>query len=160
MYSAAVHVHPHQQVPLSSTTLAYDVALRMPPPPANPPYPSSHNPPPKAKEKEKEKEIVNVNAIPAVTIQGNKMVFGDANSTSVRSYTLLKVVGDGSFGAVWLCDWHSALPPNTPLSPMQCGQGAKPEYAGKRLVAIKKMKKKWDGGWNECKKTQGTRVSA
>jgi hypothetical protein len=71
---------------------------------------------------------------------------------STRSYTPLKVLGDGSFGTVWLCDWHGTLPPNTPLSPMQCGAGAKPEWADKRLVAVKRMKRKWEGGWDECKK--------
>ncbi|KIJ45582.1 hypothetical protein M422DRAFT_166679 [Sphaerobolus stellatus SS14] len=69
---------------------------------------------------------------------------------STRSWTPLKVVGDGSFGTVWLCDWHGTLPPKTPLSPMQCGAGARPEWAGKRLVAVKRMKKRWDGGWEEC----------
>ncbi|EPQ60631.1 protein kinase, partial [Gloeophyllum trabeum ATCC 11539] len=71
---------------------------------------------------------------------------------STRSYTPLKVVGDGSFGTVWLCDWHGPLPPNTPLSAMQCGAGARPEWTGKRLVAVKRMKKKWEGGWEECRK--------
>ncbi|KAF8489606.1 kinase-like domain-containing protein [Gautieria morchelliformis] len=71
---------------------------------------------------------------------------------STRSWTSLKVVGDGSFGTVWLCDWHGTLPPNTPLSPMQCGAGARAEWSGKRLVAVKRMKKKWEGGWNECRR--------
>ncbi|KZT02698.1 kinase-like protein [Laetiporus sulphureus 93-53] len=62
------------------------------------------------------------------------------------------MVGDGSFGTVWLCDWHGTLPPNTPMSAMQCGAGARPEYARKRLVAVKRMKKRWEGGWDECKK--------
>ncbi|KAJ3524465.1 hypothetical protein NMY22_g10985 [Coprinellus aureogranulatus] len=35
---------------------------------------------------------------------------------------------------------------------MQCGQGARPEWAGKRLVAVKRMKKRWEGGWEECSK--------
>lgn len=68
------------------------------------------------------------------------------------------MVGDGSFGTVWLCDWHGTLPPNTPLSAMQCGAGAKREYAGKRLVAVKRMKKKWEGGWDECKKLKELEV--
>ncbi|KAJ8522576.1 hypothetical protein ONZ45_g875 [Pleurotus djamor] len=33
-----------------------------------------------------------------------------------------------------------------------CGRGARPEWAGKRLVAVKRMKKQWDGGWDECQK--------
>ena len=77
---------------------------------------------------------------------------------STRSYTPLKLVGDGSFGTVWLCDWHGTLPPNTPLSAMQCGRGARPEYAGKRLVAVKRMKKQWEGGWDECKKLKELEV--
>jgi meiosis induction protein kinase IME2/SME1 len=77
---------------------------------------------------------------------------------STRSYTPLKVLGDGSFGTVWLCDWHGTLPPNTPLSPMQCGAGARPEWAGKRLVAVKRMKKKWEGGWDECQKLKELEV--
>lgn len=78
---------------------------------------------------------------------------------STRSYTPLKVLGDGSFGTVWLCDWHGTLPPNTPLSPMQCGAGARPEWAGKRLVAVKRMRKKWEGGWDECKRLKELEVS-
>ncbi|THH01817.1 hypothetical protein EW026_g974 [Hermanssonia centrifuga] len=35
---------------------------------------------------------------------------------------------------------------------MQCGAGARPEYAGKRLVAVKRMKKRWEGGWDECRR--------
>ena len=77
---------------------------------------------------------------------------------STRTYTPLKVVGDGSFGSVWLCDWHGTLPPNTPLSAMQCGPGARPEYANKRLVAVKRMKKRWEGGWDECKKLKELEV--
>ena len=30
-------------------------------------------------------------------------------SVGTRSYTVLKEVGDGSFGTVWLADWHSPL---------------------------------------------------
>ena len=87
-------------------------------------------------------------------------VFLDSStfSGSKRSYTLLKVLGDGSFGTVWLCDWHGTLPPNTPLSPMQCGAGARPEWTGKRLVAVKRMKKRWEGGWDECSKLKELEV--
>ncbi|KAJ7487591.1 kinase-like domain-containing protein [Mycena galericulata] len=90
--------------------------------------------------------------VPAVHIQNNQLVVGSSQSRSTRSYTELKSLGDGSFGTVWLCDWHGTLPPNTPLSPMQCGAGAKPEWAGKRLVAVKRMRKKWEGGWDECQR--------
>ncbi|KAJ7125587.1 kinase-like domain-containing protein [Mycena crocata] len=90
--------------------------------------------------------------VPAVHIHNNQLVVGSSQTRSTRSYTELKSLGDGSFGTVWLCDWHGTLPPNTPLSPMQCGAGAKPEWAGKRLVAVKRMRKKWEGGWDECQR--------
>lgn len=98
------------------------------------------------------KEPINVVGIPSVHIENGQFVVGSSQTSSTRSYTPLKVLGDGSFGTVWLCDWHGTLPPNTPLSPMQCGAGARPEWVGKRLVAVKRMKKKWDGGWDDCQK--------
>jgi serine/threonine protein kinase len=79
---------------------------------------------------------------------------------SIRSYTPLKVLGDGSFATIWLCDWHGTLPPNTPLSPMQCGAGARSEWVGKRLVAIKIIKKKLEGGWDECQNLKEIQVSS
>ncbi|KAH8100708.1 Pkinase-domain-containing protein [Cristinia sonorae] len=98
------------------------------------------------------KDPITVVGIPSVTVQNDLLVVGGSQSSSTRSYTPLKVVGDGSFGTVWLCDWHGTLPPNTPMSAMQCGAGARPEYANKRLVAVKRMKKRWEGGWDECKR--------
>lgn len=41
---------------------------------------------------------------------------------------------------------------------MQCGAGARPEWAGKRLVAVKRMKKKWEGGWEECQNLKELQV--
>ncbi|KAI0735147.1 Pkinase-domain-containing protein [Earliella scabrosa] len=116
--------------------------------------PQQHHPPPANHRAQAPtvKERITVQAVPSVTVQDGQLVVGDARSSSTRSYTPLKLVGDGSFGTVWLCDWHGTLPPNTPLSAMQCGRGARPEYAGKRLVAVKRMKKQWEGGWDECKK--------
>ncbi|KAG2072648.1 Pkinase-domain-containing protein [Suillus decipiens] len=115
-----------------------------------------HPPPPSQSHKSavssQPKETVSVIGIPSVSIQNGKLQVGDSRSSSHRSYTPIKTLGDGSFGTVLLCDWHGTLPPNTPLSPMQCGGGARPEWAGKRLVAVKRMKKKWEGGWDECKK--------
>ncbi|TFY50263.1 hypothetical protein EVG20_g11623, partial [Dentipellis fragilis] len=106
--------------------------------------------------------------IPAVYLSDSAIRYGDAHSSpssplrsprtthpspgSTRSFTPIKAIGDGSFGTVWLCDWHGPLPPNTPLSAMQSGAGARPEYANKRLVAVKRMKKKWEGGWDECRR--------
>ena len=123
-------------------------------------------------------DSISVQGIPSVTLQDNHLLIGNSQSSmflkisslrvpslishfnlgSTRSYTRLKVLGDGSFGTVWLCDWHGILPPNTPLSPMQCGAGARPEWTGKRLVAVKRMKKKWEGGWDECQKLKELEV--
>lgn len=74
-----------------------------------------------------------------------------------RSYTILKEVGDGSFGTVWLADWHSPLqlPPGTAPP----GPSSRPEYKGKKLVAVKRMKKAFEGGWEECLKLKELRVS-
>ncbi|KAF8339735.1 kinase-like domain-containing protein [Cantharellus anzutake] len=116
--------------------------LRMP---QNQP-PLNNVPPPK-----QEQKLTKAVGIPAITPDGVVMV-DDPESRSTRSYTPVKLVGDGSFGTVWLCDWQGALPINTPLSPMQCGAGARPDWAGKRLVALKRMKKRWEGGWEECKR--------
>ncbi|KAI0309379.1 kinase-like domain-containing protein [Amylostereum chailletii] len=98
------------------------------------------------------KEPFVAQAIPAVHLAHNVLHYGDANSSSTRSFTPIKAVGDGSFGTVWLCDWHGELPSDTPLAAMQSGAGARPEYANKRLVAVKRMKKKWEGGWDECRR--------
>ncbi|KAG5733324.1 Sporulation protein kinase pit1 [Termitomyces sp. T112] len=117
--------------------------------------PNPPNPPPPLSQRSSSsvpKEPIVVLGVPSVSIQNNRLVVGSSQSSSTRSYTPLKVLGDGSFGTVWLCDWHGTLPPNTPLSPMQCGAGARPEWAGKRLVAVKRMKKRWEGGWDECQK--------
>jgi len=77
-----------------------------------------------------------------------------------RSYTELKCLGDGSFGTVWLCDWQSPVRSGTHLSAMQCGAGARPEWAGKRLVALKRMKRVWEGGWKQAKTLGELVVSA
>ncbi|KAF8679473.1 Protein tyrosine kinase [Rhizoctonia solani] len=92
-------------------------------------------------------------AIPGIALspEGDRLIVGDSTTSSHRSWTTLKNVGDGSFGSVWLCDWHSPLPPNTPLSPMQRGPKVRPEWVGRRLVALKCMKRQWKGGWDECK---------
>ncbi|TCD71543.1 hypothetical protein EIP91_008924 [Steccherinum ochraceum] len=113
-----------------------------------------HSPAPAPHRGQAPKEPINVVGIPSITVQYDKLIVGNSQSSqcSVRSYTPLKVIGDGSFGTVWLCDWHGTLPPNTPMSAMQCGAGARPEYANKRLVAVKRMKKRWEGGWDECKR--------
>ena len=40
------------------------------------------------------------------------------------------------------------------LSAMQSGAGARPEWTGKRLVALKRMKRAWEGGWDSAKTLQ------
>ncbi|GAA5870206.1 hypothetical protein JCM1840_001590 [Sporobolomyces johnsonii] len=67
-----------------------------------------------------------------------------------RHWTVLREVGDGSFGTVWLADWHSPL--NLPPGTQPPGPSSRAEYKGKQLVAIKRMKKAFDGGWDECMK--------
>lgn len=74
-----------------------------------------------------------------------------------RDFTVIKDVGDGSFGTVCLADWKSPLPSGTVLSPMQ-HPTTRPEYVGKRLVAIKKMKKPFPN-WAECMKLKELKVS-
>ncbi|KAH9023745.1 Pkinase-domain-containing protein [Lactarius hengduanensis] len=91
-------------------------------------------------------------AIPAVEFTSTGVRYGNAQSSSTRSFTPIKAVGDGSFGTVWLCDWHGPLPSNTPTSAMQSVVGTRPEYANMRLVAVKRMKKRWEGGWDECRR--------
>ena len=74
-----------------------------------------------------------------------------------RSYTILKEVGDGSFGTVWLADWHSPL--HLPTGTSVPGPSSRPEYKGKRLVAIKRMKKAFEGGWSEAMKLKELKAS-
>ncbi|KAM6498106.1 Protein kinase-like domain containing protein [Amanita muscaria] len=99
------------------------------------------------------KQPVTLVGIPSVSVQNSRLVWGNAQSSSTRSYTPLKILGDGAFGQVLLCDWHGTLPPNTPMPLMQ-SPSRRPEWAGKRLVAVKRIKREWkrgwEQGWNEC----------
>ncbi|KDN36205.1 hypothetical protein K437DRAFT_241302 [Tilletiaria anomala UBC 951] len=65
-----------------------------------------------------------------------------------RDFRIIRDVGDGSFGTVFLADWRSPLPSGTDLSLMQ-HPSTRPEFSGSRLVAIKKMKKQYRN-WAEC----------
>lgn len=40
------------------------------------------------------------------------------------------------------------------------GPSSRPEYKGKRLVALKRMKKAFEGGWDECMKLKELKVSS
>ncbi|WRT64328.1 uncharacterized protein IL334_001260 [Kwoniella shivajii] len=93
-----------------------------------------------------------------VSVEEEDGRIGTEDPRGERSYTELKCLGDGSFGTVWLCDWHSPVKSDIILSAMQCGAGARPEWAGKRLVALKRMKRVWDGGWKQAR-TLGELVS-
>ena len=166
------HYHSHQQLPIPHPIPLPTTLPSIPPPQPPQPHPPQRNTAPQPP-----KEPIVVLGIPSVSIEGNHLLVGSSqtslsftlfvhihsyillSSGSTRSYTPLKVLGDGSFGTVWLCDWHGTLPPNTPLSPMQCGQGARPEWTGKRLVAVKRMKKRWEGGWDECQQLKELEVS-
>jgi len=44
------------------------------------------------------------------------------------------------------------------MSTMQSVVGSRPEYANTRLAAVKRMKKKWEGGWDECRKLKELEV--
>ncbi|KAG8907557.1 hypothetical protein FRB99_003716 [Tulasnella sp. 403] len=122
-----------------------------PPPPAPAPQPilpPQQRPAPVVDARER----VTVTGIPSQTIVDGNLVIGHDTSTSVRSYTPLKNVGDGSFGTVVLADWHSPLPPGVSISPMQLNiKVSSSPSAPRRMVAIKRMKKKWQNGWAECK---------
>ena len=44
------------------------------------------------------------------------------------------------------------------MAAMQSVAGTRPEYANRRLVAVKRMKKRWEGGWDECRKLKEIEV--
>jgi hypothetical protein len=52
-----------------------------------------------------------------------------------------------------------ALPPNRPISKMQSVVCSWPGYANLQLVAVKRMKRKWEG-WDECRKLKEFKVRA
>ncbi|VDB91493.1 unnamed protein product [Peniophora sp. CBMAI 1063] len=79
---------------------------------------------------------------------------------ATKSLTALKAVGDGSFGSVWLCDWHSELSFPIELTAPSAGPGSRPEYQGKRVVAVKRMKRQWrgdEGDWRTLREIQALR---
>ncbi|KAG9085262.1 hypothetical protein FRC06_003677 [Ceratobasidium sp. 370] len=140
--------HIHHKLPLDHAhtdpiIVQNDMAL---PPQPHPPRPQPPRPP----------QTHTYTAIPGIALSqdGTTLHVGDSSTSSQRSWSTLKNVGDGSFGTVWLCDWHSPLPPGTPLSPMQCSPRVRTDWVGKRLVALKRMKRQWEGGWDECKTLQ------
>ena len=75
-----------------------------------------------------------------------------------RDYTIIKSLGTGSFGTVYVADWQSPLPSGAMVPAMQHSL-TRPAYAGKRLVAIKRMKKPF-AAWEDCIKLNELRVRA
>ncbi|KAF8078629.1 Pkinase-domain-containing protein [Lyophyllum atratum] len=133
MYATSSHVHNGHN--LSPYNNHYPNGHSVPQQSPNHPNPDPAPPPSQRSASSVPKEPIVVVGVPSVSIQNNQLVVGTSQSISTRSYTPLKVLGDGSFGTVWLCDWHGT-----------------PEWVGKRLVAVKRMKKRWEGGWDECQK--------
>lgn len=66
----------------------------------------------------------------------------DSRLEAEREYVPIKKLGTGSFGSVFVVDWHSPLPTGTLVPAMQHSY-TRPEYVGKRIVAIKKMKRSY-----------------
>ncbi|KAF8161347.1 kinase-like domain-containing protein [Crassisporium funariophilum] len=111
-------------------------------------------------------ERVEFTATPSLTIQDGLLTIGDAQSSkttpfppppphtnhppaSTRAYTPLKILHSSAFSTVLLADYHSFLPPSTPIPEMQLGAGARPAWRDKTLVVVKEIKRKWEGGWEE-----------
>lgn len=65
-----------------------------------------------------------------------------------REYTFIKNLGTGSFGSVFVADWYSSLPSGALVPAMQHSY-TRPEYLGRRIVAIKRMKRKFQT-WDDC----------
>ncbi|KAG2140505.1 protein kinase [Suillus bovinus] len=86
-----------------------------------------------------------------VSIHAGNLIFGGSTTSSQRSFVVIKNIGEGSFGSVFLCDWHGKLPYEVPPSTTHKVNGvAKPEWIGMRLVAVKKLKRRVEHGWDEC----------
>ncbi|KAG1727016.1 kinase-like domain-containing protein [Suillus lakei] len=89
--------------------------------------------------------------IPHVSIHAGNLILGDSTTSSQRSFIIIKNLGEGSFGSVFLCDWHGKLPHEMPPpSAIHINDVARPEWTGTRLVAVKKLKRRWEHGWDEC----------
>jgi serine/threonine protein kinase len=71
-------------------------------------------------------------------------------------FTVIKLLGEGSFAAVFLCDWHGVPGPPEPPYGVRINRGA--EQSGMRLVAVKKMKRKWEHNRNEYENLKEVKV--
>lgn len=72
-----------------------------------------------------------------------------------RDFDAIRALGDGSFGTVFLAHWKSPLPDDMVPSTMLTTRAS--EFKGKRLVAIKRMKKPY-ANWNDCLRLRELRV--
>lgn len=72
-----------------------------------------------------------------------------------RDFEVIRPLGDGSFGTVFLANWKSPLPDDMVPSTMHMTRAA--EFKGKRLVAIKRMKKPY-ADWHDCLRLRELRV--
>ncbi|KAG2338723.1 Pkinase-domain-containing protein [Suillus weaverae] len=89
--------------------------------------------------------------IPHVSIHAGNLILGDSTTSSQRSFIVIKNIGEGSFGSVFLCDWHGKLPHEVPPPFAAYIDGvARSEWTGMRLVAVKKLKRRFEYGWGEC----------
>jgi len=71
-------------------------------------------------------------------------------------FTVIKLLGEGSFATVFLCDWHGVPgPPESPYS-VRINRGA--EQSGMRLVAVKKMRRRWEHDRHECENLKEVKV--
>ncbi|KAG1880209.1 kinase-like protein [Suillus subluteus] len=95
--------------------------------------------------------LVSFVGIPHVSIHVGNLILGDSTTSSQRSFIVIKNIGEGSFGSVYLCDWHGKLPCKVPPpAAIHINGVARPEWAGMRLVAVKKLKRRLEHGWDEC----------
>jgi hypothetical protein len=62
------------------------------------------------------------------------------------------------YGLALQLEWGGALP-NRPASKMQAVVGSRPEYANMQLVAVERIKRKWEG-WDECRRLKELEVRA
>lgn len=65
-----------------------------------------------------------------------------------RDFSIIRELGNGSFGTVCVAEWRSALPSGTMVPAMQHSY-TRPEYIGKCLVAIKRMNRRFYS-WDDC----------
>lgn len=70
------------------------------------------------------------------------------NPSANRDFSIIRELGNGSFGTVCVAEWRSPLPTGTMVPAMQHSY-TRPEYIGKRLVAIKRMKRRFHS-WDDC----------